>query len=410
MASELSREACHQLDRDDPLAPLRDRFDLPEGVIYLDGNSLGALPRGVRARVEAVVARQWGRDLINSWNTHGWIGLSAQVGARIARLVGAEPDEVVAADSTSVNLFKLAAAALRIAAPRRVILTEAGDFPTDVYMLRGLAELMGGGVEVRAVPREALAAALTDEVAVLSLSHAHFKSAAVHDMAALSAQARAAGALTLWDLSHSAGVLDVRLGRDGADFAVGCGYKYLNGGPGAPAFLYVARGRQAAFRSPLPGWLGHARPFAFEKDYDPAPGVLQGVCGTPPVLSLAALDEALAVFEGVDMAAVQAKAVALGDLFIRLVRERCPELGPASPERGRGGHVSLAHPDGYPLMQALIARGVIGDFRAPDILRFGFAPLYLRHVDVWDAVAVMEAVLRTESWREPRFQARAAVT
>jgi kynureninase len=408
--AELSREACLQRDRDDPLAPLRDRFHLPEGVIYLDGNSLGALPRGVQARVDAVVARQWGRDLINSWNTHGWIGLSAQVGARIGRLVGAEADEVVAADSTSVNLFKLAAAALRIAAPRRVILTEAGDFPTDLYMLRGLAELMGGEVEVRAVPREALAAALTDEVALLSLSHAHYRSAAVHDMAAVSAQAHAAGALTLWDLSHSAGVLDVRLDRDGADFAVGCGYKYLSGGPGAPAFLYIAGRHHGTFQTPLPGWLGHARPFEFEEGYEPAPGVLRGVCGTPPVLSLAALDEALTVFDGVDMAAVQAKAVALGDLFIRLVRERCPELRLASPEAGRGGHVSLSHPDGYPIMQALIARGVIGDFRSPDVLRFGFAPLYLRYADIWDAVAVMEEVLRTDTWREPRFQQRAAVT
>jgi kynureninase len=406
----LDRDACLRLDREDPLRALRERFDLPDGVIYLDGNSLGALPRTVKARVDAVVARQWGRDLINSWNTHGWIGLSAKVGARIARLVGAEPDEVVAADSTSVNLFKLAAAALRIQAPRRVILTEAGDFPTDVYMLRGLAELMGGSVEVRAVPRERIAEALTDEVAVLSLSHAHYKSAAVHDMTALGAQARAVGALTLWDLSHSAGVLDVRLNRDGADLAVGCGYKYLNGGPGAPAFLHVARRHHAGFRSPLPGWLGHARPFAFEDAYDPAPGVLQGVCGTPPVISLSALDEALALFEGVDMAAVQAKALALGDLFIRLVREHRPDLRLASPETGRGGHVSFAHADGYPIMQALIGRGVIGDFREPDILRFGFAPLYLRFADVWDAVEIIDEVMRTENWREPRFQQRAAVT
>ena len=412
MDAALSREACVRLDREDPLAPVRDRFELPDGVIYLDGNSLGALQRGVGERIARVVADQWGRDLINSWNTHGWIGLSARVGARIARLVGAEADEVVAADSTSVNLFKLAAAALRMAAPRRVILTEAGDFPTDVYILQGLAEFTGGAVEVRVVERDRLPEALTEEVALLSLSHVHYKSAAVHDMAALSARARGVGALTLWDLSHSAGVLDVRLGRDGADFAVGCGYKYLNGGPGAPAFLYVAERHHAAFRSPLPGWLGHARPFAFEPGYDPAPGVLRGVCGTPPVLSLAALDEALEVFQGVDMAAVQAKAVGLGDLFLRLAAERCPELRLASPvaPQARGGHVSLAHPDGYPMMQALIARGVVGDFRAPDVLRFGFAPLYTRYADVWDAVEVMEDVLRTGAWRDARFQQRAAVT
>ncbi len=408
----LTRQTCAELDSEDALAPARARFDLPEGLIYLDGNSLGALPKAVSRRVAAVVQEQWGRDLIRSWNAHDWIGLPARVGARIAALVGAEPEAVVAADSTSVNLFKLAAAALRLQAPRRVVLTEKGDFPTDVYILQGLAEFIGGGLELRIVERDALAEALNRDVALLLLSHVHYKTAAAHDMAALGAQAHAAGALTLWDLSHSAGVLDVRLGRDEADFAVGCGYKYLNGGPGAPAFLYVAPRLQEAFRSPLSGWMGHARPFGFEGDYHPAAGALRGLCGTPPVLSLAALDEALGVFEGLSMGELERKARSLGDLFIALVEQRCPEMVLASPRHGaeRGGHVSFAHPHGYPIMQALIDAGAVGDFRAPDILRFGFSPLYLRYVDLWDAVDRLAAILSDGSWREPHFNNPAMVT
>ncbi|MBW3560742.1 MAG: kynureninase [Proteobacteria bacterium] len=408
----ITRQICADLDSQDALAPARALFDLPEGLIYLDGNSLGALPNAVSRRVAAVVREQWGRDLIRSWNAHNWISLPERVGARIAGIVGAEPGSVVAADSTSVNLFKLAAAALRLQAPRRVVLTEQGDFPTDVYILQGLTEFMGAGVELRVVERDRLAEALTDDVALLLLSHVHYKTAAAHPMALLCARARAVGALTLWDLSHSAGVLDVRLERDGADFAVGCGYKYINGGPGAPAFLYVAPRLQEVFRSPLSGWMGHARPFGFEGDYQPAPGVLRGLCGTPPVLSLAALDEALGVFEGLSMSDLERKARALGDLFIALVEQCCPDMALASPRQAdaRGGHVSLAHAEGYPVMQALIAAGVIGDFRAPETLRFGFSPLYVRYVDVWDAVARLAAILRRERWREPRFHIPAVVT
>jgi kynureninase len=406
----LTRQACLEMDAADPLARVRERFELPEGLIYLDGNSLGALPRSVRPRIATAVEQEWGRDLIGSWNKADWIGLPARVGERIGRLVGAEPGAVVAADSTSVNLFKLAAGALRMQAPRRVVLTEAGDFPTDVYILQGLAEFMGADVELRVVERERIGEALTDDVGLLLLSHVHYKSAAVHDMAALSAQAHAAGALTLWDLSHSAGVLDVQLARDGADLAAGCNYKYLNGGPGAPAFLYVAPALQSEFRTPLSGWMGHARPFRFEQNYAPAEGALRGLCGTPPVLSLSALDAALDAFDGVSMPDVQTKARGLGDLFIRLVEERRPEFGLASPGEARGGHVSLTHPHGYPIMQALIEAGVVGDFRAPDILRFGFAPLYVRHVDVWDAIETLDAVMREERWRAPHYAEVAAVT
>jgi kynureninase len=410
----LTRQDCVDLDAADPLAGVRGMFELPEGLIYLDGNSLGALPRSVKPRMQAVVEHQWGADLIASWNNHDWIGLPVRVGAKIARLIGAHADEVIAADSTSVNLFKLAAAALRLNAPRRVILSEAGNFPTDLYILQGLADLLGPAVELRIVEPEQVAGALTEEVALLLLTHVHFRSGRLHDMAALTAAAHAVGALTLWDLSHSAGVLGLQLGRDRADFAVGCGYKYLNGGPGAPAFLYAARRHHDAMRLPLTGWMGHAAPFDFEDGYRPAPGLRQGLVGTPPILSMAALDAALDVFEGLSMADVRRKSQSLTGLFLRLVEERCDGFGldPACPadQDVRGGQASLRHPEGYALVQALIAAGVVGDFRAPDVLRFGFAPLYVRHADVWDAVDRLREILAAETWREPRFQTRRAVT
>jgi kynureninase len=302
--------------------------------------------------MNAVVERQWGADLIASWNNHDWITLPQRVGAKIARLVGADADEVIAADSTSVNLFKLAAAALRLNAPRRVILSETGNFPTDLYILQGLADLLGPAVELRIVAPEDVEAALTDDVALLLLTHVHFRSGRLHDMAALTARAHAAGALTLWDLSHSAGVLDLQLNRDRADFAVGCGYKYLNGGPGAPAFLYAARRHHAAMRLPLSGWMGHAAPFAFDDQYRPAPGMLQGLVGTAPILSMSALDEALDAFDGLSMAAVRAKSQSLTSLFLRLVEERCEGFGldPACPadQDVRGGQASLRHPTATP--------------------------------------------------------------
>jgi kynureninase len=408
-----TRQDCLDRDAADPMGAMRERFSLPDGVIYLDGNSLGALPVAAAEAVREAVERQWGSDLIAGWNTHGWIGLPQKVGGRIARLIGARADEVVAADSVSVNLFKLAAAAVGAQAGRQVVLTEGGDFPTDLYILQGLAGMMPG-VELRVVEPGGIEAALDDRVAVVLLSHVHYRSGAVRDMAGLNAAIRAVGALSLWDLSHSAGVLDVDLNRDGADLAAGCGYKYLSGGPGAPAFLFVARRHQAALCNPLSGWMGHARPFDFVDDYAPAPGIDRWLCGTPPILSLTALNAALAAFDGVDMVSARAKAGSLGDLFMERVETRCvgKGLALASPReaRARGGQVSFTHPRGWAVMQNLIARGVIGDFRAPDLIRFGFAPLYVRHADVWDAVEVLGEILDSESWRDPRYQTVAAVT
>lgn len=409
-----TRQTCLDLDAADPLGSVRDRFGLPDGVIYLDGNSLGALTHAAAARVGEATGRQWGRDLISSWNRHGWIGLPQQVGRKIARLVGAEADEVIAADSVSVNLFKLAAAAVRTQEPsRQVVVIERGDFPTDLYILQGLAETLPE-IELRVVEPGAFEAALDDRTAVVLLSHVHYRSGVVRDMAAQSAAVRRAGALSLWDLSHSAGVLDVHLNRDGADLAAGCGYKYLNGGPGAPAWLFVAKRHQAVLRNPLSGWMGHARPFDFVDDYEPAAGIDRWLCGTPPILSLTALDAALDAFDGVSMTQARAKAGALGDLFIERVEARCAAHGlqPVGPREAalRGGQVSFAHPNGWAVMQNLIARGVIGDFRRPDVIRFGFAPLYVRHVDVWDAVEILGDVLDSESWRDERFQTVSAVT
>ena len=408
-----TRQDCLDQDAGDPLGGVRDRFSLPEGVIYLDGNSLGALPTAAAHAVRDAVENQWGCDLIASWNKHGWIGLPQKTGGKIARLIGAGADEVVAADSVSVNLFKLAAAAVAASQGRRVVVTEAGDFPTDLYILQGLAALMPD-IELRVAEPGGVAAALDDQVAVVLLSHVHYRSGAVRDMAGLNAAIHATGALGLWDLSHSAGVLDVDLNRDGADMAAGCGYKYLNGGPGAPAYVFVAKRHQAALRNPLSGWMGHARPFDFVDDYAPAPGIDRWLCGTPPILSLTALDTALDAFDGVKMPEAREKAGALGDLFIERVEGRCAGKGLAlaSPRAAgmRGGQVSFHHPQGWAVMQNLIARGIIGDFRSPDVIRFGFAPLYVRRVDVWDAVEVLGEILDSGTWRDARYQTIAAVT
>ncbi|MDP2010647.1 MAG: kynureninase, partial [Phenylobacterium sp.] len=386
-------------------------FELEEGLIYLDGNSLGALPKAVKGRLAQAVEAEWGRGLIRSWNSASWIDLPSHVGAKIAALIGAAPDEVIAADSTSVNLFKLAAGALAMRPGRKVILSEPGNFPTDLYILQGLAQFLPG-VELRLVDPGGLPDALDDSVALLLLTHAHYKSGELHDMTALTTWAHEVGALALWDLSHSAGALEVDLTGADADLAVGCGYKYLNGGPGAPAFAFVARRHQAEFQSPLTGWMGHAQPFAFSDDYAPGQGMLRTLCGTPSVLGLTALEAALSAFDGVEMSALRAKSRAMGDLFLDLVAERCPDLGVACPRDSakRGSQVSLTHDNGYPIVQALIARGVVGDFRAPDVLRFGLAPLYVRYVDVWDAVDHLAQVMAGEEWREPRFNQVAAVT
>jgi kynureninase len=400
------------MDARDPLLCARERFVIPEGTIYLDGNSLGAVPVTAAARLARVIGQEWGEDLIRSWNRHDWIGMPARLGARVAPLIGAAADEVIVADSTSVNLFKLAAGAVGMQAPRRVVLTERSNFPTDLYVLQGLEELMGGAMELRTVAREDLRSALNAEVALLALTHVDFKTGEIHDMAALNAAAHKAGALALWDLSHSAGAMKLFLDRDGADLAIGCGYKYLNGGPGAPAYLFVAKKHQAALRQPLSGWMGHAAPFEFSESYRPAEGVLRHLCGTQAVLSMAALEEGLKTFDGVDMLALREKSKALGDLFLALVEARCAGFEIACPRNSalRGSQVSFRHSDGYAIMQALIERQVIGDFRAPDFIRFGFAPLYNRYVDIWDAVDRLAAIMEHGMWRNERFSVRASVT
>jgi len=412
LATSLRRADLEALDAVDPLAGKRGEFLLPEGVIYLDGNSLGPLPAAVPARVENLIRRQWGEDLIVSWNKHGWMDLPGKVGNRIARLIGAEPGSVISADSTSVNLFKLVCAALALNPGRTTILSDSGNFPTDLYIGSGAAALMAAGVSLRIVAPEAVLDAIDGDTALVMLTGVDYRTGRLHDMAAITARAHGKGALMLWDLAHSAGAVPVDLAGCDVDFAVGCTYKYLNGGPGAPAFLYVAPRHQAAARSPLSGWLGHEAPFAFDLDYRPAEGIGRFICGTPNMLSLVALDAALDVWDGVDMAAIRAKSMALGDLFIRLVEQECEGFVLASPRAAaaRGSQVSLRHPEGYAIVQALIARGVIGDFRAPDVLRFGFCPLYVRHADVWDAVAHLKAVMAAGEWRRPEFRARAKVT
>jgi kynureninase len=399
-------------DAADPLAPWRERFDLPEGIIYLDGNSLGALPRATAGVAGEVVGSQWGRDLITSWNAHDWIGMPQRIGDAIAPLIGAGEGEVVACDSTSVNLFKLIAAALAAQPGRRTIVTEAGNFPTDVYIAEGAARMAGG--VVKAVPPEQLVEAIDGDTALLLLTHVHYTTGRIHDMAALTRAAQAKGALVLWDLSHSAGAVPVELNSCNADMAVGCGYKYLNGGPGAPAFLFVAKCLHERLHSPLSGWMGHAAPFAFEGGYRPAAGIDRFLCGTPSVVAMAMLEAGVALFGEVDCAALYAKGSALGDYCIALMDERCGDLGFAlvSPHDAttRGSHVSYAHEHAWPICRALVARGVIGDFRAPDMLRLGFAPLYVGFADVWRAVDAVAEVVASGAWDRPEFHAKAAVT
>jgi len=401
-------EEALALDAADPLAQCRERFVLPDGVIYLDGNSLGALPCATAAAVANTVERQWGGDLIASWNTHDWIGAPQRLGDRIAPLVGAKAGEVLVADSTSINLFKLLAAALAARPGRLTVLSESGNFPTDLYIAQGLAGITGA--KVRTVEADAVEAAIDADTAVVMLTHVDYRSARRHDMARLTAAAHAAGALMLWDLSHSAGAIAVDLGGTGADLAVGCGYKYLNGGPGAPAFLFVAEALQDRLASPLSGWLGHADPFAFEPGYRPAPGIARFQAGTPSILAMAALEAGLATFDGVAMTDLEAKSRQLSDLFIALVEERCPELTLASPRGRRGSHLVFAHSHAYPLMQALIERGVIGDYREPDLMRFGFAPLYNGYADVWCAVEAIADLLDSRGYDQPRFRERRRVT
>jgi len=404
----ISFDEALALDAADPLAHCRERFVLPEGVVYLDGNSLGALPRATAASVAATVERQWGGDLIASWNKHDWIGAPQRLGDRIAPLIGARPGEVLVADSTSINLFKLLGAALAARPGRTTIVSETDNFPSDLYIAQGIAGLTGA--KLRMVEADAVAAAIDTDIAVVMLTEVDYRSGRRHDMPAMTAAAHEAGALMLWDLSHSAGAIVVDLNAAGADLAVGCGYKYLNGGPGAPAFLFVAEALQAELISPLPGWLGHHDPFAFEPDYRPAPGISRFQAGTPSIIAMAALEAGLATFDGVRMTEIEAKSRRLSDLFIALVDEKCPELTLASPRQSRASHLVFAHRDAYPLMQALIERGVVGDFREPDLMRFGFAPLYNGFADVWRVVDAIAELITTRAFDQPRFRQRSKVT
>ena len=422
-----TREDCLALDAQDPLAPLREQFALPAGKIYLDGNSLGALPRATPRRVAQVVEQEWGEQLIESWNSADWIKLPQRIGDKIARLVGAGAGELVVADSTSVNLFKVLSAALSIAhadgPERRVILSERGNFPTDLYIAEALARERGCELVLADAPGEIDAHLAGGRVAVLMLTQVDYKSGRLHDLAALTRRAHEHGALAVWDLAHSAGALPVALKADDADFAVGCGYKYLNGGPGAPAFVWVhprhAERDPDTISQPLAGWMGHAAPFEFAPSYRPAAGIARYLCGTPALLSMAALecgvDSVLAAEPLGGMAALRRKSLALTDLFMALAEQRCGGQGLTvlTPREHalRGSQVALACSEGaYAIVQALIARGVVGDFRAPDVLRFGFTPLYLRFIDVWDAVEHLQQVLAGGEWRLARFNRKAAVT
>ena len=402
-------------DKLDSLAHLRAHFQMPDNKVYLDGNSLGVLPKVVVARVQATLTEEWGQELISSWNTHHWIDLPQSVGEKIAPIVGAGPGQVLCSDSISINVFKLLATGLALRPDRNTILVEAQDFPTDRYIAEGLAQLIGPErCRVKAVPVDQLTQALTSDVAVMLLSEVNYRTGYKHDMAELTRSAHAVGALVCWDVAHSAGAMPVSFDQAEADFGVGCGYKFLNGGPGAPAFLYVAKRHQNQVSQPLSGWLGHRQPFDFKPSYQPADGVLRYQAGTPSVIAMRALEAALSVFNNVSLAALREKSLALSNFFLACLRAEAGSeyfgvLTPTDPQR-RGSHVAITHPQGFAIAQALIEAGVIVDFRAPDIIRFGFAPLYNTFDDAARAVTVLSSIMSDERYLESRFQQRQKVT
>jgi kynureninase len=408
----ISRDHCLKLDAADPLRGCRERFCLEAEVNYLDGNSLGALPRGVAEHVAHVVNDEWGKGLIRSWNEAGWYVSPARVGAKLAPLLGARPHEVTVTEAISINLFKLLVAAARLRPGRKTILAEHGNFPSDNHIVDSVARLLG--LESRFLPAGEIAAAIDQETCVATLSHVNYRSAEVQDMAKVTQTAHAKGALIVWDLAHSSGAVDLELDRSGADFAVGCGYKFLNGGPGAPSHIFVAERHLGSLDQPLTGWFGHAEPFRFDDRYRRADGIRHMLCSTPQMLSMAAFEKALDAFAGVAMVEVERKGRALGDLMIALYDERLARLGcgltTTRDAARRGNHVSLTHADGYAVMQALIRRGVIGDFRAPDVMRFGFGPLYVRFVDVYDAVIAIAEILESGAFKDAELAERQAVT
>ena len=411
-----SLSAAQEKDQNDRLAKKRDEFFLPDGVIYLDGNSLGPLPHKAAARINQTVSQEWGEGLIRSWNDAHWVDLPRKIGAKIAPLIGASPDHVIMADQTSVNLFKVLSLALALRPERKKIVTERWNFPSDNYIAEGVINQLGQGHELIHVDDPAdLHAAIDDEVAVVVLTHVNYRDGRMLDMAVLTKSAHDAGALIIWDLAHSAGAIPINLAACDVDFAIGCSYKYLNGGPGAPAFLYTAERHLSHGKQPLSGWFAHQSPFAFEPDFTPAPDINQFLCGTPPVLSAVALDAALDVWEDVNLQDLRAKSLALTDYFIDLIAARCLHHGlnliTPKDHASRGSQVSFTHPDGgYAIIAALIAEGVIGDFRAPDIMRFGFTPLYTSFSDVWHAVDKLTAILDNKTWDQAQFHARKLVT
>jgi len=414
-----TRNACLALDAEDSLAPLREQFALPAGVIYLDGNSLGARPVAALERAQAVIAQEWGDGLIRSWNSAGWRDLPQRLGNRLASLIGAGDDEVVVTDTTSINLFKVLGAALKVQAgrapERKVIVSESSNFPTDLYIAQGLMDLLQQGYSLRLVDTpEALAQAIDQDVAVVLLTHVNYKTGYMHDMAAMTALIHECGALAIWDLAHSAGAVPVDLRQADADYAIGCTYKYLNGGPGSQAFAWVSPKLCDLVAQPLSGWFGHVRQFDMESGYEPSKGIARYLCGTQPITSLAMVECGLDIFAQTDMRSLRRKSLALTDLFIQLVEERCAahDLTLITPREHakRGSHVSFEHPQGYAVIQALIARGVIGDYREPRIMRFGFTPLYTSFTEVFDAVQILGEILDQETWAQAQFQVRHSVT
>ena len=418
-SSPLNLQLLQLWDRQDPLAAKRDAFVLPDNTVYLDGNSLGAMPKIAAERAQQVLAQQWSQDLIKSWNQHNWIDLPGNVGEKIARLLGAASGQLICCDSTSVNLFKVLSSAMLMQAGRKLVLSQAGNFPTDLYMVEGLASLLGEqNCRLKLVEdsenNALLEQALTEDIAVLLLTQVDFRSGRLLDMQRLTHLAHAKGILVIWDLAHSAGALPIELDACQVDFAVGCGYKYLNGGPGAPAFLYAAKRHHANLQQPLTGWMGHSSPFTFDKHYYKAQGITQFLTGTPPIISMSVLDAALDVFADVDMNQLRAKSLALSSCFQQLVQQhsRLKQLTLLTPEQPaeRGSQLAYRHPDAYALCQALIRHGAIADFRAPDILRLGFTPLYLRYVDIWQAVTTLAELMQSGEYLKPVYAVKSKVT
>lgn len=410
----LTRDDFVTLDNEDRLAHFADEFYLPEGMIYLDGNSLGAMPKAAKKRAIEVIDQEWGEDLIKSWNKAGWFDLVEKLGNKTARLIGADEGEVIYADATGLNVYKLVAAALEMRPERKVIVMEGSNFPTDNYMVQGLIKQLDRGHEIRFAEDGEILDAIDDDVAAICITHVHYKTGHLHDMEAITKKAQDCGALAIWDLCHSAGALLVNLNGCNVDMAVGCTYKYLNGGPGSQSFMFVAKRHHGKAVQPLTGWWGHDVPFGFERDYRPRKDIRQFSTGTEPITSLAMSEVGLDIFLRADMQEIRKKSLKLCDLFIQLIEERLGEydfklVTPRDHNR-RGSQVSVSSENGFPIMQALIDAGVIGDFRAPDIMRFGFTPLYVSYVNVWDAVDRWLDIMENGSWTRDEFMKQGAVT